>query len=158
MDGYETCKWLRTHHPDIKVLVLSMYDTDSAIITMLKNGAKGYILKDSDPMQLKTALHDVIHKGYYYSELVNGRLIHAINHLGEEKTAGSDIQLSEREKDFLRYSCTELTYKEIADKMYVSPRTIDGYRDALFEKLHMKSRVGLAVYAIKNGLVDIGKA
>lgn len=157
MDGYETCRWLKKNHPDIKVLALSMYDNETAIITMIKSGAKGYILKDSDPIQLKTALHDLEHKGYYYSDLVNGKLIHAINHLDEDAETKKATGLSEREKDFLKFSCTELTYKEIADKMYVSPRTIDGYRDALFEKLNIKTRVGLAIYAIKNGLVDINK-
>lgn len=157
MDGYETCHWLKKNHPDIKVLALSMYDNETAIITMLKAGAKGYILKDSDPIQLKTALHDLEHKGFYYSDIVNGKLIYAINHLDENEASKKMNQISEREKDFLKYSCTELTYKEIADKMFVSPRTIDGYRDALFEKLQIKTRVGLAIYAIKNGLVDIEK-
>lgn len=157
MDGYQTCQWLKKNHPDIKVLALSMYDNETAIINMLKSGAKGYILKDSDPLQLKNALHDLEHKGYYYSDLVNGKLIHAINHLDEKEASKKTNLLSDREKDFLKYSCTELTYKEIADKMFVSPRTIDGYRDALFEKLQIKTRVGLAVYAIKNGLVDISK-
>jgi two-component system, NarL family, invasion response regulator UvrY len=155
MDGYETCRRLKKDHPGIKVLALSMYDNENAIITMLKCGAKGYILKDSDPMQLKAALHDLEHKGYYYSDLVNGKLIHAINQLEENEAAKNAIQFSEREKEFLKFTCTELTYKEIADKMFVSHRTIDGYRDALFEKLHIKTRVGLAMYAIKSGLVDI---
>lgn len=157
MDGYETCRWLKNNHPAIKVLVLSMYDKETSIINMLKAGAKGYILKDSDPLQLKAALHDLVNKGYYYSDLVNGKLIHAINHLGENDESKKMNPISEREKDFLKFSCSELTYKEIADKMFVSPRTIDGYRDALFEKLNIKTRVGLAIYAIKNGLVDIGK-
>ena len=157
MDGYETCRWLKKNHPDIKVLALSMYDNEKAIIDMIKSGAKGYILKDSDPMQLKTALHDLEHKGYYYSDLVNGKLIHAINHLDEDAETKKAQGLNEREKDFLKFSCSELTYKEIADRMCVSPRTIDGYRDALFEKLNIKTRVGLAIYAIKNGLVDINK-
>jgi DNA-binding CsgD family transcriptional regulator len=65
------------------------------------------------------------------------------------------VNLNERETDFLKYACTEMTYKEIADKMFVSPRTIDGYRDALFEKLQLKTRVGLVMYAIKNGIVTV---
>ncbi len=158
MDGYETSQWLKQHHPEVKVLALSMYDNENAIIKMLKCGAKGYILKDSDPSQLNSAIHDLLTKGFYYSDLVSGKLIHAINKIEDN---GSDIHtlvnLNERETEFLKYSCTELTYKEIADKMYVSPRTIDGYRDGLFEKLKVKTRVGLAVYAIKNGLVDIHK-
>jgi two-component system, NarL family, invasion response regulator UvrY len=156
MDGYETAQWLKQNHPDVNVLALSMYDNENSIIKMLKCGAKGYILKDSDPAELKAAIDAVMSKGYYYSDLVSGKLIHAINKIDD---AGSDIHtvtnLSERETDFLKYSCTELTYKEIAEKMFVSPRTIDGYRDALFEKLNIKTRVGLAMYAIKNGIVQL---
>jgi DNA-binding NarL/FixJ family response regulator len=156
MDGYETAQWLKTNHFDIKVLALSMYDNENAIIHMLKCGAKGYILKDSEPAELKAAIDAILTKGYYYSDLVSGKLIHAINKIDDE---GSDVNtvnnLNERETDFLKYACTELTYKEIADKMFVSPRTIDGYRDALFEKLHVKTRVGLVMYAIKNGIVNV---
>lgn len=156
MDGYETVKWLKKNHPDIKVLALSMYDNETAIIRMLKYGAKGYILKDSDPLQLKNAIGDLVKKGFYYSELVSGKLISAINKMDPDGDESDNLlHLSEREKDFLRHSCSELTYKEIAEKMFVSPRTIDGYRDTLFEKLHVKTRVGLVIYAIKNGLVDL---
>ena len=156
MDGYTTAQWIKINHPDIKVLALSMYDNENSIIRMLKNGAKGYILKDSEPVELKAAIDALMTKGYYYSDLVSGKLIHAINKIDDE---GSDVNtlntLNERETDFLKYACTELTYKEIADKMFVSPRTIDGYRDALFEKLHVKTRVGLVMYAIKNGIVQV---
>jgi DNA-binding NarL/FixJ family response regulator len=158
MDGYETARWMKEHHPDVKILALSMYDNENAIISMLKCGAKGYILKDSNPSLLRDAIHDLMEKGFYYSDLVSGKLIHAINHLEEGGANGNKLNsLNEREKDFLKHACSEMTYKEIAEKMFVSPRTIDGYRDALFEKLQIKTRVGLAIYAIKNGLVDISK-
>ena len=156
MDGYATAQWIKTNHPEIKVLALSMYDNENAIIRMLKCGARGYILKDCDPAELKAAIDALIHKGYYYSELVSGKLIHAINKIDDDGSElKSLIQLNDRETDFLKYACTELTYKEIADKMFVSPRTIDGYRDALFEKLQVKTRVGLVLYAIKNGVVNV---
>ncbi|MBY0476349.1 MAG: response regulator transcription factor [Chitinophagaceae bacterium] len=156
MDGYATAQWIKEHHPLINVIALSMYDNENAIIRMFKAGAKGYILKDSEPPELKKALDSVHQKGYYYSELVTGRLIHSINKMddanGEVKTVAD---LNDRELDFLKYACTEMTYKEIAEKMFLSPRTIDGYRDALFEKLQLKTRVGLVMYAIKNGIVTI---
>jgi two-component system, NarL family, invasion response regulator UvrY len=156
MDGFQTTQWLKQNHPDIKVLALSMYDNENSIIRMLKCGAKGYILKDSEPAELKAAIEAVMSKGFYYSDLVSGKLIHAINKLDDDDNdLKSLIQLNDRETDFLKYACTEMTYKEIADKMFVSPRTIDGYRDALFEKLHVKTRVGLVMYAIKNGVVNI---
>lgn len=155
-DGYETTKWLKNNAPLTKVLALSMYDDENAIIRMLKNGAKGYILKDSEPGELRTAIESILSKGFYYSEMVTGRLIHSINTMDDEDSPAKNLSgLNEREIDFLKLAATELTYKEIAEQMHLSPRTIDGYRDALFEKLNIKSRVGLVLFAIKNGLVKI---
>ena len=155
MDGYETAVWLKKFHPDIKVLALSMYDNENAIIRMFKAGAKGYILKDCDPNELKCALDSVMRKGFYYSEMVTGRLIHTISKLDEEESDITQlVHLNEREIEFLKLACTEMTYKEIADRMFLSPRTIDGYRDSLFEKLGCKTRVGLVMYAIRNGIVQ----
>ncbi len=156
MDGYEACLWLKNNYPQIKVLALSMYDNENSVIRMFKAGAKGYILKDCDPSELKMALGAVVSKGFYYSEMVTGKLIHTINTLDEEDNQVKNvIQLHEREINFLKLVCTELTYKEIAEKMFLSPRTIDGYRDDLFQKLNAKTRVGLVMYAIKNGVVNI---
>ena len=156
MDGFETTQWLKQNHPEVKVLALSMYDNETSIIRMLKCGAKGYILKDSEPAELKAAIAAIMDKGFYYSDLVSGKLMHAINKMDDDGDGlKSLVPLNDRETDFLKYACTEMTYKEIADKMYVSPRTIDGYRDVLFEKLHIKTRVGLVMYAIKNGIVNL---
>lgn len=156
MDGYDTSLWLKKNHPHIKVLALSMYDNEASIIRMLKNGAKGYILKDIDPLEFKAALDSLVRKGFYYSDLVTGKLIHAVNNFEEMENSGKTVShLNERELEFLKLACTEMTYKEIADKMYVSPRTVDGYRDSLFEKLNCKTRVGLVMYAIKNGIVNL---
>ncbi len=154
MDGFATTEWLLAHHPSIPVLALSMYDNEASIIRMLKCGAKGYILKDCEPKELQAAIEAILTKGYYYSELVSGRLINAINKM-EGNGHGTTASLTERETEFLKFTCTEMTYKEIAEKMFLSPRTIDGYRDALFEKLTVKTRVGLVMYAIKNGIVKV---
>lgn len=156
MDGYETAGWLKNNYPEIKVLALSMYDSDSAIVRMLKNGAKGYILKDVETAELKLALESLMEKGAYYSDLVTGKLIHTISDIDKgEHQLHHLLALNERELEFMKLVCTEWTYKEIADHMYLSPRTIDGYRDALFEKLNVKTRVGLAMYAVRNGIVNI---
>ena len=156
MDGYETALWLKRNYPGIKILALSMYDNENSIIRMMKNGAKGYILKDIDPLEFRQALDSLMRKGFYYSELITGKLIHAVNQLDEpEQMLKNLISLNDREIEFLKLACTEMTYKEIAEKMYLSVRTIDGYRDALFEKLNVKSRVGLVLYAIKNSVVSI---
>lgn len=154
-DGYEATRWIKENKPDIKVLALSMYDDESAIIRMLKYGAKGYVLKDIEPAELRTALDAVINKGFYYSEIVTGKLIHSINRSDDEAVNGNIAKLNDREIEFLKLASSELTYKEIAEQMHLSPRTIDGYRDGLFEKLNIKSRVGLVLFAIKHGIVQV---
>jgi len=156
MDGYATALWLKRNHPEIRIVALSMYDTDNSILRMLKNGVKGYILKDIDPSELKLALESVITKGFYYSEMVTGKLIHTIHTLDvPEHRVRHMLTLNDRELEFLKLVCTEHTYKEIAERMYLSPRTIDGYRDTLFEKLNVKTRVGLVLYALRNGIVAL---
>lgn len=157
MDGYATTSWLKRHFPDVRTLALSMYDTENAIIRMFKAGVRGYIMKYCDPADLKQAMDALMLKGYYYSEMITGRLIHTINRYDDELDESPNplSVLNDRELEFLRYACTELTYKEIASKMYLSPRTIDGYRDTLFDKLHLKTRVGLVTFAIRNGIVSV---
>jgi two-component system, NarL family, invasion response regulator UvrY len=156
MDGYETTQWLKTNHPQILVMALSMYDTEGAILRMMKCGAKGYILKDSDPDELKEALESLFTRGYYYSDLVNDKIVGVLSNLkGNSSEIKSLVQLSEKETEFLKYICTELTYKDIAEKMHMSPRTIENYRDILFERLEVRSRIGLAMFAVKNGLVNL---
>jgi len=155
-NGYETTKVLKKLYPEIKVLAVSIYDNEEAIIRMIKNGACGYILKDAEPAELELALNEIVQRGYYHSDLVANQLVKIIRRGAsddDDKVPG--VRLNDRETEFLKLACTELTYKEIADKMFVSPRTIDGYRDALFEKLKVKTRVGLVLYAIKNGFVHI---
>jgi len=154
MDGYDTAEWLRKTYPQVRILALSMMDSESAIIRMIKNGARGYVLKDAEPIELNTALNAILTKGYYYNDLVTGKLIFSINKLGEnEKDIKTLMNLSEKDVAFLKLVSTDLTYKEIADEMQVGPRTIDGYRDNLFEKLKVKSRVGLVLFAVKNKIV-----
>jgi DNA-binding NarL/FixJ family response regulator len=158
MDGFETADWLKVHHPQIKILVLSMYENENAIIRMIKAGAKGYVLKDIRKKELEQALSSLVTKGYYYTDLVTGKLIHIINTVDETKPGQSlkdIVSINPKEIEFLKLACTEITYKEIAEKMCLSVHTIDGYRDALFEKLDIKSRVGLVLYAIKNKIVHI---
>lgn len=157
MDGYTTALWLKRNHPEIKVLALSMFDNENCIVRMLKNGAKGYVLKDMEPMELRAALDSIVNLGFYYSEMVTGKLIHATNNMNDPQQRLHDTvtALNEREMDFLKRVCTEMTYKEIAEQMCLSPRTIDGYRDVLFEKLKVKTRVGLVLYAIKSGVVSM---
>jgi two-component system, NarL family, invasion response regulator UvrY len=156
VDGYESALFLKNNHPEVKVLALSMYDSEEAVIRMMKSGAKGYILKDIEPAEFKNALDSLVQKGFYYSELVTNKLVHAINKLDDpDQNLKHLLTLTDRETEFIKLACTEMTYKEIADKMFLSVRTIEGYRDTLCEKLNIRSRVGLVIYAIKNGIVTV---
>jgi two-component system invasion response regulator UvrY len=150
MDGVATAQWLKQNHPGIKVLALSMIRNDQVIIRMLKNGVRGYILKDCEPEILQQALLDVYKKGYYYNELITPIIKNR-----EQQNEFPSLVLSAQEISFIRWACTEKTYKEIADEMNISPRTVDGYRDALFQKLNVSSRVGLALYAIRSQIVQV---
>lgn len=150
MDGVETTKWLKQNYPSVKVIALSMLKNDLVVIRMLKNGARGYLLKDCEPAELKQAMTEVYEKGYYYNEWITPRMK---NKGTADDSPKAKTMMNEGELSFLRWSCTEKTYKEIADEMGVSVRTVDGYRDALFQKLQVTTRVGLVIYAIKNNLV-----
>jgi DNA-binding NarL/FixJ family response regulator len=149
MDGYLTTSWLKKCYPEIKVLALSMFDDDDVIIRMIKCGASGYVLKQSKPRNLLEAIQTIKSKGFFVNELVSGKLLRSVAY-GDTK-----LILTAREIDFLKWVCSELTYKEIADRMFVSPRTVDNYRESLFHKLQLKSRTGLVLYAIDQGIFKI---
>lgn len=153
MNGYETAEWIRFNLPNVRILVLSMMDNDAAIIRMLRCGAKGFMLKDSKPQAFRQALNSIRDSGFYINDLVSGKMLHFVNNIDQKPNASENsTHLTEREIEFLKHACTEKTYKEIADVMDISPRTVDGYRDTLFEKLEVTTRVGLVIYAIRNGI------
>lgn len=154
MNGFETTQWLTDNYPDIVVMALSVQDDDDSLIKMIKSGAKGYLHKNVHPAELEMALKTLIDKGMYFPEWAASKVFMNISKKDERKIA-HEIKLSERELEFLSYVCTELTYKEIADRMCCSPRTVEGYRDALFEKLEIKTRVGLAMYAVKSHIFEM---
>jgi two-component system, NarL family, invasion response regulator UvrY len=156
MDGFASVQWLNEHFPLIKILVVSMIEKEETIVKMLKLGVKGYLCKDVEPKELGEALHAIMNKGFYYTDFITGKLVHSLQN-GKEEAAKSEALslMNDREKDFLQLACSEYTYNEIAAKMFLSPKTIDGYRNSLFEKLNVKSRVGLALYAVKHGLVQL---
>jgi len=151
MNGYETVKWLTQNHPKIKVLALSVEDNEKIILKMIREGAKGYFLKDIHPDDLKDALLIVMEKGYYYSETVTASMVNALH----PNSGDAPLKLKENELTFLQLACSEMTYKEIADIMNLSPKTIDGYRQELFNKLRVKNRVGLVIYALKKNLIEL---
>lgn len=149
MDGISASRWLRSNHPGIKIIVLSMFEDAEKVLAMVKMGVKGYLLKDAEPDEFAEALVKVSHNEIYYPSFVTKHLIHNID------ADASIAKLNSREIEFLKLATTEYTYKEIADQMCVSSRTVDGYRDQLFEKLHIKSRIGLVLFAIKNKLIEV---
>lgn len=154
MDGFETAFWLQKNHPEIKVLVLTMYDSEIALIRLLQVGVKGFLKKDIHPSELRSALLSVAENGFYYAHNTTGKLASLFQKNHNSQSSIEKAMLTATEIDFLRLASTELTYKEIADRMKITPRVIDSYRDNLFDKLDVKSRVGLAIYAVKNGIVS----
>jgi len=152
MNGFDTVKWLKQHYPSIRILVLSMSASQESIINILRLGANGYLSKNIEPEELHRALISVHEKGVYITDTLSGMLF---NSLSTESTNASlnGAKLNEKEKVFLKWACTELSYKEIAEQMFISPKTVDGYRQNLFEKFGVNTRVGLAMYAVKHGLL-----
>jgi DNA-binding NarL/FixJ family response regulator len=148
MDGFATAEWLRENYPEILIMALSMQDDEQSLIKMVKAGAKGYLLKNVHPTALQKALDTLVKNGTYFPEWAASKVFMSLSKISTNK---DNFSITEREKEFLQYSTSEMSYKEIAEKMFCSPRTVESYRDALFEKLDLKSRVGLAVFAIKNG-------
>lgn len=153
MDGFETAQWLTKNYPQIKILALSMLSDEKTIIKMFRVGAKGYLLKNTDPEELQRALKTLIDKNFYLSDYVSEKLVSGLNvDAGKEE---KEIVLNEKEKEFLRLACSELSYKDIAAQMFLGTRTIDDYRTSLFARLKVHSRVGLVMYAIRNGIAEL---
>jgi DNA-binding NarL/FixJ family response regulator len=149
MNGIISARWLRDNHPDIKIIVLSMFEDAEKVLTMVRMGVKGYLLKDAEPYEFRDALHKVSEDEVYFPEFVTKHLVDSVD------TDFNLAKLNIRELEFLKLAASELTYKEIARQMNISSRTVDGYRDQLFEKLQIKSRIGLVLYAIKHKLIDL---
>lgn len=145
LNGIETTKLLKKEFPQIKVLALSVEENEETILKMLRAGAVGYLLKDTRKDILNNALIEVLEKGFYHTNAVSQLLIGSLHK--EEQGA----YLKPREEEFLKLACSEMAYKEIAETMCLSPKTIEGYRDSIYEKLGIKNRIGLVLYAIKTG-------
>jgi len=145
MNGIETTEWITKNHPEVAVLALTVEEDENTILKMVRAGAKGYLLKDVDKQTLEIALLKIIETGVYHSNIVTDALMNSVTGKNQDEAT-----LKENEIEFLKLICTELTYKEVADKMNLSPKTIDGYRDNLFVKLNVKNRIGLVLYAIKH--------
>lgn len=154
-DGIETTKALSKQYPHIHVIVLSMYEDERFVYHLMENGAHGYLLKNAEPQEIRKAIIDVHEKGYYLNNFVN-RILLKRSH-AKQKTIpslNSEITISEKEKDVLKYICMEFTAQEIAQKMDISPRTVEAIKDRLMERFGSKNTAGLVFFAVKNNLVD----
>lgn len=149
LNGIETTKILTKEFPSISVLALSVEEEENTIIQMLRSGAKGYLSKDIQKNILHQALTNTLNHGFFHTQNVTDALLGSLR----KKNALDDLK--EREIEFIQLACSDLTYREIADKMFLSPKTIDNYRDSVFSKLNIKNRVGLVLFAIKSGIYRI---
>jgi len=145
LNGIETTAILHEERPQIKVLALSVEEEEDTILQMLRAGAKGYLMKDVKKSELNLALKELIENGFYHTNTVAKVLVDSLS----EKHKAQNT-LKEREIEFIKHACTEMTYKEIADLMFLSPKTIEGYRNSVFEKLNLRNRTGLVIYAIRH--------
>lgn len=141
---------LKKEYPSIYSIALSKDKRKKKVLSALSSGIRGYIPKDIEKNMLERVLREVIHTGFFYTPEVSNLLVEALH-----PQRNKENQLKEREIEFLKQACTEKTYKEIAKEMCLSPKTIEGYRDAVFEKLNLKNRTGMVLYAIKNDIIQV---
>lgn len=152
-NGFETAEHLRVNYPQVHVLMLTMYDSELSLIRLLQSGVKGFLKKDIHPSELKFAIQSVIQTGFYYSHDTTGKLVNLFRSQDGQPVNIYKSLLSDQEIRFLQLACTDLTYKEIAQRMGLNPRSIDSLRDQMFVKLDVRSRVGLAMIAFRHGIV-----
>ncbi|HVW15178.1 MAG TPA: response regulator transcription factor [Mucilaginibacter sp.] len=157
MDGMQTTAYLREHFGQVKVLTLSMHNEDKYIVDMMKAGASGYLLKNAEPEEIIEAISTVYNKGFYFNEHLSVTLIKQLVGPGSytEHTGQQSVELNDREIEILRLVCQEYSNQEIADKIFLSVRTVEGYRARLFEKTGSKNLVGLVIFAIKRGIISV---
>lgn len=146
LNGIETTQILNDNFPEIAVIALTVEENEETILSMLRSGAKGYLMKDTKKEILEEAMLQVSKNGYYHTNTIAKLLVTSLT---KETTK---VILKEREIEFIEHACSEMTYKQIAEIMFLSPKTIEGYRDSLYEKLNIKNRIGLVLYAIRNNL------
>jgi len=154
-DGIETTKYLNKHFPAIRILILTMYEDERFVGHLMDSGANGYLLKSTDPEEIKQGIMDVMRTGFYLNNFVNRVLIK--KNYSKQKfnpNLNSEVVISDREKEVLSLVCLEYTAQEIAQKMDISARTVEAIKDRLMERFGVKNSVGLVFFAMKNSLID----
>lgn len=157
MDGIQATVQVKEKYPNVKVIILTMYEDDNFIVHLVENGANAYLLKNSEPEEIYEAICTTFEKGFYFNENVNLALLKKVLHKNKQQfkpTFKNEIQLNEREVEVLKLICNECTTQEISEKIYLSPRTVEGIRQKLLEKINVKNTVGLVLYAFRNGLIE----
>ena len=154
-DGIDTTKQITKDFPSIRVIILTMYEDERFVGHLMDCGAAGYLLKSTDPEEIRKAIMEVMRTGFYLNPFVNKVLIK--KNYSKQKfnpTLSTEIVVSEREKEVLTLVCMEFTAAEIASKMDISSRTVEAIKDRLMERFGVKNSVGLVFYAMKNSLID----
>ena len=152
MNGLETTRQLKKLFPDIKIIILSVHSEERHIVHMVGEGVNGYLVKNSELSEVVLAVQAVYEKGFYFNESVL-RAIHSGMAQKHEKSYNPNSPMTVREKEILELICQEYTTQEIAEKLYLSVRTVDGHRNNLLEKSGARNTAGLVIYAVRNDLV-----
>lgn len=153
-DGIETTKEISKRFPNIRILILTMYEDERFVSHLMENGANGYLLKNADPAEIKKAIMEVMARGYYLNNFVNRVLLKKSAKNKTIPSLNTEINISEKEKEVIRLLCLEFTASEIAQKMEISARTVESVKDRLMERFGLKNTAGLVFYAVKNNLID----
>jgi DNA-binding NarL/FixJ family response regulator len=154
-DGIETTKEVSKRYPDVKVLILTMFEDERFVSHLMENGANGYLLKNADPAEIKKAIMEVMARGYYLNNFVNRVLLKkSANKTKAIPSLSSEIVMSDKEKEVVRLLCMEYTAAEIAQKMEISQRTVESIKDRLMERFGLKNTAGLVFFAVKNNMID----
>jgi DNA-binding NarL/FixJ family response regulator len=151
MNGLDTTRYLKKRFPDIKIIILSVHSEERHIVHMVGEGINGYLVKNSELSEVVRAVEAVRDKGFYFNESVL-KAIHSGMAQKHEKSYNPNSPLTTREKEILELICQELTTSEIAEKLFLSVRTVDGHRNNLLEKTGARNTAGLVIYALRNNL------
>lgn len=156
LNGVEATKKIHGKFPDIKIIALTSYETKSFVLNMIQEGASSYLVKNTSPKEMVKTINEVIAKGFYYNDMVMEIIYEGISS-GNKKVKCNieEDYLTSREKEVLKLICMQHNTNEIAEKLFISPRTVDGHRNNLLLKTEARNIAGLVVYAIQNKIVDI---
>jgi DNA-binding NarL/FixJ family response regulator len=153
LNGVEATKLINKEFPSIKIIALTSYNTKSFIANMIEIGAASYIVKNSTPEEMITTINQVIEKGFYYNEEVLNVIQENLITNNRKNIFFEDIILTKREREILELICNQKSTQQIAEKLFISPRTVEGHRNNLLLKTDSQNSAGLVVFAIQNKIV-----